>query len=110
MLCWGWDAACSRSTRQPFAELFADWPHWYWALYTEWRFFPFAADSSLSYFLKNVSSLKPVTLLMIGVGAIIAFWVGSDAGFPGLRGSTGLYATELRSQSRGSRSESRAES
>ena len=53
-------------------------------LYTEWRFFPFAADESLSYFLKNVSSLKPVTLLMIGVGAIIAFWVARDAGFPGL--------------------------
>jgi hypothetical protein len=53
-------------------------------LYTEWRFFPFAADASLSYFLKNVSSLKPVTLIMIGVGAIIAFWVGRDPAFPGL--------------------------
>jgi hypothetical protein len=53
-------------------------------LYTEWRFFPFAADESLSYFLKNVSSLKPVTLLMIAVGAMIAFWLARDAGFPRL--------------------------
>lgn len=53
-------------------------------LYTEWNFWPFVADESLSYFLKNVSNLKPVTLLMIGIGAIIAFWVGGDAGFRGL--------------------------
>jgi hypothetical protein len=50
-------------------------------LYTEWRFWPFAADESLSYFLKNVGNLKPVTLLMVGVGALIAFWIGGDAGF-----------------------------
>jgi hypothetical protein len=50
-------------------------------VYTEWHFFPFAKDDSLSYFLKNVGSLKPVTLLMIGVGALIAFWIGGDAGF-----------------------------
>ena len=52
-------------------------------LYTEWSFWPFNADESLSYFLKNVSSLKPVTLLMIGVGTIVAYWVGGDAGVPG---------------------------
>ena len=52
-------------------------------LYTEWSFWPFNADESLSYFLKNVSSLKPVTLLMIGIGAIVAYWVAGDAGVPG---------------------------
>jgi hypothetical protein len=56
-------------------------------LYTEWRFWPFIADPSLSYFLKNVGSLKPVTLLMLGVGALIAFWIGGDAGYARL--STG---------------------
>jgi hypothetical protein len=53
-------------------------------LFTEWHFRPFAADESLSYFLKNLSGLTPVTLLMLGVGAIIAFWVARDAGFPGI--------------------------
>ena len=45
------------------------------------EFRPFNADESLSYFLKNVSSLKPITLMMIGVGALIAYWIGGDAGF-----------------------------
>jgi hypothetical protein len=58
-------------------------------LYTEWRFFPFAADESLSYFLKNLSNLKPVTILMIAVAAFVAFWLGGDAGFPGLGGRRG---------------------
>jgi hypothetical protein len=34
--------------------------------------------------LKNVTNLKPITLLMIGVGGLIAFWLGRDAGFPGM--------------------------
>ena len=67
-----------------FGESFADWPALDWGFITEWWFFPFKADESLSYFLKNVGSLKPVTLLMIGVGALIAFWIGRDAGFAGL--------------------------
>jgi len=53
-------------------------------LYTEWYFWPFDADTGLSYFVSHVTSLKPVTLLMIGVGAIIAFWIGKDGGFRGL--------------------------
>jgi hypothetical protein len=52
-------------------------------LFTEWWFSPFKADDSLTYFLKSVGSLSPVTLLMIGVGAIVAFWIGGDAGFRG---------------------------
>jgi hypothetical protein len=58
-------------------------------LYTEWRFFPFAADDSLSYFLKNLGSLKPVTIFMSAVGALVAFWLGGDAGFPGWGGRRG---------------------
>jgi hypothetical protein len=60
-------------------------------VFCEWKFFPFAADGTLSYFLKNLSSLKPLTFLMIGVGALIAFWIGGDAGFRGLSGR-GAYA------------------
>jgi hypothetical protein len=58
-------------------------------LYTEWRFFPFVADDSLSYFLRNLSGLKPVTMLMTAIGTVVAFWLGGDAGFPGLGGRRG---------------------
>jgi hypothetical protein len=51
------------------------------AIFSEWYYGPFKADSSLSYFLTHITSLSPVTFLMIGVGALIAFWVGKDAGF-----------------------------
>lgn len=51
------------------------------ALFTEWQFFPFVADSSLAYFVHHLTDLKPVTMLMTGIGAAIAFWVGKDAGF-----------------------------
>lgn len=58
-------------------------------LFTEWYFWPFAADESLSYFLKSVGDLKPVTMLMIGVGAVFAFWLGRDAGYRGMRSAYG---------------------
>jgi hypothetical protein len=51
------------------------------ALLTEWKFFPFVADTSLSYFVRHLTDLKPVTVLMTGIGALIAYWVGKDAGF-----------------------------
>lgn len=44
-------------------------------LFTEWRFAPFVKDNSFSYFLMHASDLKPLTLLMIGVGGLIGFWV-----------------------------------
>lgn len=44
-------------------------------LFTEWRFFPFKADDSFGYFLRNAHDLKPLTLLMIAAGAGIGFWV-----------------------------------
>jgi hypothetical protein len=43
--------------------------------FTEWRFAPFAADASLSYFVSHVHQLRPLTLIMIGVGAFLAFWI-----------------------------------
>jgi hypothetical protein len=51
------------------------------ALFTEWQYFPFLADSSLSYFVQHLTDLRPVTILMTVIGAAIAFWVGKDAGF-----------------------------
>jgi hypothetical protein len=50
------------------------------AVFTEWRFRPFDADNSLTYFIQHMSDLAPVTLLMMGLGALIAFWVAKDAG------------------------------
>jgi hypothetical protein len=44
-------------------------------LCTEYRRAPFIADDSLGYFLSHVHTLSPVTLLMIALGAFIAFWV-----------------------------------
>ena len=42
---------------------------------TQWRFSPFAADDSLRYFLFHLHQLRPVTLIMIGAGTLIGFWV-----------------------------------
>ncbi|MSR58357.1 MAG: hypothetical protein EXS05_11885 [Planctomycetaceae bacterium] len=44
-------------------------------LFTEWRFAPFQADESCGFFLRNLTDLKPITLLMIVLGAGIGFWI-----------------------------------
>jgi hypothetical protein len=44
-------------------------------LIAEWYVLPFKADSSLGYFAMHFYDLKPVTLLMILVGAAIGFWI-----------------------------------
>lgn len=44
-------------------------------LYTEWRFFPFKADSSLGYFLAHLHQLNPVSWLMLGVGTLLGWYV-----------------------------------
>ena len=44
-------------------------------LVTEWRFFPFNADESFSYFLGHLHQLKSITLLMLAAGTAIGFWV-----------------------------------
>jgi hypothetical protein len=53
------------------------------SLFTEWWFSWFKDDPSFRYFLTHVKDLDAVTLLMIGVGSAIAFWVGKEAGFRG---------------------------
>ena len=42
-------------------------------LYTEWRFAPFVADRSLAYFISHVQLLKPITLVMLALGAFISY-------------------------------------
>ena len=45
-------------------------------LLAEWRLAPFAADESLGYFLKHLHQLQPITIIMIAVGAVLAYWMG----------------------------------
>ncbi len=44
-------------------------------LFIEFRFFPFADDGSFGYFLAHVLQKGPVTLMMIGFGGFIGFWM-----------------------------------
>lgn len=71
------------------------------ALFTEWRYFPFLADTSASYFVEHLSSLSPVTWIMVVFGALIAYWLGRDAGFGGLWPASGRSdpVSKQRSQS-----------
>jgi hypothetical protein len=55
-------------------------------LFAEWKNFPFVADESLPYFLAHVHQLKPLTLIMIALGAFLGYRWGSDAFRPGLPG------------------------
>jgi hypothetical protein len=50
------------------------------AFFTEWWYFPFTDDKSLAYFVSHLSSLSRVTWLMAVIGAVIAYWLGRDAG------------------------------
>ncbi|HEV3164476.1 MAG TPA: hypothetical protein VGZ22_10660 [Isosphaeraceae bacterium] len=47
-------------------------------LFTEWHFFPFVRDESLSFFLKHVHELPPIKLIMMALGVLFAFWWGKD--------------------------------
>jgi hypothetical protein len=42
-------------------------------LYTEWRFEPFVADKSLTYFLGHLQLLRPLTLIMVALGGFVSF-------------------------------------
>ena len=46
------------------------------SLFAEWRMFPFTADPSLGYFLRNLKDLTTVTWAMILIGCVCAFWFG----------------------------------
>ena len=43
-------------------------------IFTEWQWRPFIKDESFGYFLRNFSDLKPLTLILIAVGGLSAFW------------------------------------
>jgi hypothetical protein len=41
---------------------------------SEWRFSPFVADNSFGYFVTHLQQLRPITLIMIALGAVFAAW------------------------------------
>ncbi len=46
------------------------------AVVIEWAVFPFLKDKSFSFFIAHLNHLKPMTMIMIGLGAVLAFWLG----------------------------------
>src|SRR5438045_782112 len=46
------------------------------SLVAEWTVFPFIKDKSLSFFLTHVHQLRPMTMIMMGLGAVFAYWLG----------------------------------
>ena len=49
-------------------------------IYTEWKFAPFAADDGLGFMVAHIADKAPIKLMMIGLGAGFAFWLGKDGG------------------------------
>jgi hypothetical protein len=51
-------------------------------IFTDWGFEQFEDDPSFVYFLTHLHKLDAITLIMIAVGGLIAFWMGkgSDRG------------------------------
>src|SRR4051795_1922809 len=50
-------------------------------LYTEWRYMPFIADDRFGYLVAHFYSLRWWTLIMIGLGTALAYYLGKEAGF-----------------------------
>lgn len=45
------------------------------AMFSEWTAFPFVKDDGFLFFVTHVHQLQPITLIMIGLGALCAFWI-----------------------------------
>ena len=43
------------------------------ALFCEWKGAPFVADDSLGYFVAHLHQLRPVTLIMVALGAYFSY-------------------------------------
>lgn len=51
-------------------------------VFAEWKYFPFAKDDSLTYFLTHLADLRPLTLILIGLGGFGGFWFARPAAGP----------------------------
>jgi hypothetical protein len=67
--------------------------------FTDWYFT--LTDESFLDFLRNGKTLTPVTMLMSAVATLVAFWLGADAGFPGLGVGRGPMPKSSEPKSRG---------
>jgi hypothetical protein len=50
-------------------------------LYTEWRYETFPVDDRFGYLVTHFYLLPLLTLIMIGLGTALAYYLGKDAGF-----------------------------
>jgi hypothetical protein len=48
-------------------------------LFIEWKFSPFLADGSFGYLVAHFYKLSGITLIMIGLGAALAYYLGKEA-------------------------------
>jgi hypothetical protein len=63
---------CAR-TRSPILGIICGIAGLGLGLFTEWRFAPFMADSSLSYFITHIHQLKPYTMIMLVIGTFFSY-------------------------------------
>ncbi len=49
-------------------------------IFCEWKFYPFSADQSLSYFLSHLSDLKTVVIIGICLGGVLGFYLPFRSG------------------------------
>ena len=49
-------------------------------VFAEWKNFPFIADHSFGYFLRHVGELRPLTLILIGLGTLAGYWFALGVG------------------------------
>lgn len=73
------------------ASLYAEW--WYNARFIE--------NNTFSTMVSNIHHEGPVTLMMMAIGTIVAFWVGQDAGFRLLPWSRPSRPSDPRTEGRG---------
>ena len=56
------------------------------SIFIEGKFFPFLDEDGrphgLGFLATHLHQLSPVTLLMMAIATIVAFWTGQDAGIP----------------------------
>ncbi|QEH36461.1 hypothetical protein OJF2_50250 [Aquisphaera giovannonii] len=48
-------------------------------LFAEWTYSWFKADSSFAYMIAHLHEKETLTLIMLGLGAFFAYWLGKDA-------------------------------
>lgn len=79
----GWGCAGASRIRSPLLAWICGLTAAILLILFEWHFLPFAANGSLSYFLKNVHKLPSMKLLFIALGIACAayFALGNHHGF-----------------------------